>query len=158
MRTHYPTVNRVTMLVLCLACLVGPKAFAGSDTADLEQAVTNFFTVMDKLVIEVPEAKDAAGTVKVLDSWTGANNGVADAGEDLVRKHPDFASKPPPGLVPYFTRCLVLNTNYTPISLRLGTLIKEFHKDPGVAASVTRYQRSLMRLDALTKLGVIDRD
>ena len=43
-------------------------------------------------------------------------------------------------------------------TLGIGTLIKEFHKDPGVAASISRFQRSLMRLDVLTKLGVIDRD
>jgi hypothetical protein len=158
MKTLYLTARRAFAVVLCAACLAGPKAFAGSDTADLEKAVTNFFTVMDKLVIEVPNAKDAAATVKVLDSWTGANNGVADAGDALVLKHPDFKSNPPPWLAPYFTRCVMLSTNYAPASLGIGTLIKNFHKEPGVAAAITRYQQSLMRLDELTKLGVIDRD
>jgi hypothetical protein len=158
MKTYHSTAKKAFAVVLCLACLVGTKAFAGSDTSDLDKAVTNFFAVMDKLVVEVPQVKDAAGTTNVLDSWTGANNGVAEAGEALVRKHPDFGSNPPSWLVPYFTRCLTHNTNYTQVSMGIGTLIKEFHKDPGVAASITRYQRSLMRLDALTKLGVIDRD
>ena len=155
---HRSTVKRAIALVLCLACLLAPKAFAGSDNADLDKAVTNFFIVMDKLVVEVPKAKDAAETTKAIDFWTSANNGVADAGDALVRKHPDFESNPPPWLVPYFTRCTTLSTNYTPVTLGIGTLIKEFHKDPGVAASISRFQRSLMRLDVLTKLGVIDRD
>ena len=158
MKMNRSSIKRAFAVVLCLTCLTGPKAFAGSDAAELDKAVTNFFTVMDKLIVEVPPAKDAAGTVKVLDSWTSANNGVADAGEALVSKHPEFKSNPPPWLVPYFTRCTTLSTNYMPVSAGIGTLIKEFHKDPGVAASVTRYQRSLMRLDELTKLGVIDRD
>jgi hypothetical protein len=158
MKTDRSTAGTVFALVLCLACLAGPKAFGGSETADLEKAVTNFFITMDKLVVEVPNANDAASAVKALDSWTSANNGVVDAGEALVLKHPDFKTNPPPWLVPYFMRCITLGTNYTPVSLRMGALIKEFHKDPGVAASVTRYQRSLMRLDELTKMGMIDRD
>ena len=147
-----------TGAALCGCASVAPKTGAQPKDAGVGPAVTNYFTVMDKLVVEVPQATNAAGAVKAIDAWTSANNVVVDAGETLVRQRPDYATNPPPWLVEYFARCTAPNTNYTSVAMGMGTLIKEFHKDPAMAAAVSRYQRSLNRMDVLTKLGSKDMD
>lgn len=144
--------------VLCGCAGVAPKTVTPSKDAGVGMAVTNYFTVMNRLVVEVPQATNAAVAVKALDTWTSANNAVVEAGEILVREHPDYATNPPPWLVEYFARCTAPNTNYTPVALGMGTLIKDFHKDPAMAAAISRYQKSLNRMDVLTKLGPKDMD
>jgi uncharacterized protein YceK len=144
--------------LLCGCASVAPKTGAPPKDAGVAMALTNYFTVMNQLVVEVPQATNVAGAVTAIDTWTSANNVVVEAGEALVREHPDYATNPPPWLVEYFARATAPNTNYTSVALGMGTLIKDFHKDPAMAAAVSRYQRSLNRMDVLTKLGQKDMD
>ena len=122
--------------------------------------MTNFFAVMDRLVDEVPKAKDADGAAKLIDSWTSANNGVSDAGEAFLGKNPAIFKdlRPPPEFAEYIVRCTKLNTNYVSVTAGIGTLIKQFGPDAKVAAAVSRFQRSVQRLDKLAKLGIKDED
>lgn len=160
MRTNDIKAKIVFHVLACLTLLLAAKASAEPDYTDLKRAVTNFFAVMDRLVEEVPKAKDADGAAKVIDSWTTANNCVSDAGEAFLRKNPAIVkeSKPPPEFAEYIMRCTTLKTNYVSVAAGVGTLIKQFGTDAKVAAAVSRFQRSMQQLDKLAKLGVNDDD
>ena len=152
--------TRWTSAVVLLAFLVLPAALARAEAnyTGLDKAMTNFFTVLDKLVVDVPKAATAEAGTRVLDAWTAANDKVADAGQTVVRLNPGFQSNPPLRFTEYFKRCTVLPSKYAPVTSKIGDLIKQYRQDSEFAAALGRYQRSLQRLAVLLQLGVVDKD
>jgi hypothetical protein len=138
-----------------LMLLSGATAFAAPDYTDLLRDETNYFVVMDKLAAEVPNVSDAPGRVGLLESWTAANDGLCNAGEALLKRNPDILSggKPPPEFAGCYERCSAVRTNYVAMLTRVGTLIKQYGTNATVAASVKRWQYSLMRRSELANLG-----
>ena len=150
---------RITLFALCTAALwVAAPVHAEADYRGLDMAVTNFFTHLDKLVVEVPRVITVEGAAQALDTWTAANNAVADAGQAIVHANPSFETNPPPRFTQYFRRCTSLTINYTPVTAGIGKLIRQYRQDPKFAAAVGRHQQSLIRMDGLLKLGVVDHD
>ena len=149
-------INLAAMMATAVAWTV--PAYADTDYRGLDQAVTNFFSVLDNLLIDVPNVSTVEAAVHALDSLTSANNRVADAGQSVVRLNPGFETNPPPRFTACFQRCTVLSTNYRPVTVGMGTLIKQYRKEPQFAAAVGRYQQSLIRVDTLLKMGVHDKD
>jgi hypothetical protein len=160
MRTNPVKVLAGPCVLAFLTLLPASKASAEPDYTELRKAVTNFFVVMDRLVDEVPKAKDADAAVKAIDAWATANNGVSDAAEAFLRKNPaiDRDLKPPPEFAECIIRCTTLKTNYVSVAAGVGTLIKQFGTDQKVAVAVSRFQRSVQQLDKLAKMGIKDED
>ena len=158
MKRMRPLSRSLLLAVLSLSGILAFSARADVDFSGLDKAITNLFSVLDKLVVDVPKVGTSEGATQVLDAWTGANSAVADAGEAVVRENPGFETNPPPRLTQYFRRCTTLPSKYTPVTAGIGSLIKQYRQEPNFASALGRYQRSLERLHLLLNLGVDDHD
>jgi hypothetical protein len=120
------------------------SAIPNSDYSELKQAFTNFLSVMDILDKQIPSTQDAGGAVKLVELWTGANNGLGLAMDKFAKKHPEITqgSVPPP-LMDEITRFREIMQKYSSVPAELRTLMKRFEDDPKISEAKEKFRQSL---------------
>ena len=106
--------------------------------------MTNYFSAMDDVGRQLTNAQDAGGTVKVIESWTAANNNYATAMDAFANRHPQVTQGTlPPKLVDIFSRFKERNQKYASLPGGLNELIDRFDSDPQVTAAEVKFRVSL---------------
>jgi hypothetical protein len=114
------------------------------DYNELKLAMTNFFSALDSIQGQIAATQDAAGTVKLIESWTSANNNLAKAMDAFARQHPQITQGTlPPQLLDIFARFKEMNQKYASIPEGIRELTDRFDADPKVAAAKEKFQQSI---------------
>ena len=106
--------------------------------------MTNFFSALEGVEKQMVTAQDASGTVKVMESWTTANNNLGMVMDAFAEKHPQITQGTlPPKLVDIFSRFKEKNQRYASLPEELKKLTDRFDSDPKVVAAEVKFQVSL---------------
>jgi hypothetical protein len=145
------SMKRIIAFASLLLLFTYGTSLANSDYSELNDSFTKFFASLDVIVKELPSVNSAAGTVKIIDSWSLANESLCTAGEQFVAKHPEIYSQPqpPPEFIETFGRLKRLKTDYAAIPEGVGKLGNQFSVDPEVQNAMKRFKKSLDRLSGI---------